>query len=434
MALNARTPATRFAPSNRRWPLCFRRLDFSGCKATRRKPSSRLSDSRRITSSATGIDALQPVAPRAVRGFTLLEVLIVTVLTSMLMVGVWSLFHTWGGLYERGDRRVRKAQLVRSLCDQFTDDVRSVAYVLPPPREGKRPTGKSSRQQSPGGNRALVGGSDWMVLDVLLPPNPFTMPDDQQERGNSDSNSDRFSAPELQRVMYTFKPEESREVDSLSSVVEEMAEMDDSVEVGEEAEATASEPLSGLLRMVIPVERYTDLVTTESATGVSRSVSGLSDAAWQLRKLLSSGSEQRATNPVLGTSTNSRAENSSPSPRGILGQDKVPEVVSCQFRYYDGSGWTGSWDSRARGELPRAVEMQFTLKDPRPEEEATVESDGETEPVTSAQSESTEDLLSTELDSESSGDLTGEENESGGSGRTSSHRCVVCLRMRGKDQ
>lgn len=378
---------------------------------------------------------------RAGRGFTLLEVLIVAVLTSMLMVGVWSMFHTWGRLYERGERRVRKAQLVRSLCDQFTDDVRSVAYVLPPPREGKRPSGNSGRQQSLGGNRALVGGSDWMVLDVLLPPNPFALPGNQQETGNLNSNGNGngngnpFSAPELQRVMYTFERAESEEGSSLSSVVEEMAEMDDSVEVGKGAEGAAGEPFSGLLRMAIPVEQYTKLTTTESARGVSRSVSGLSDAAWQLRKLVSTGSEQRATNPVLGTSRKSRAEDSSPSTSGILGQDKVPEVVSCRFRYYDGSGWTSSWDSRAQGELPRAVEMRFELEEQRADEEAAIDSDGETEPVTSTQSESTEDLLSSELDAESSADLTGDENEgSGGTGRTSSHRVVVCLKPRGNDQ
>ena len=73
---------------------------------------------------------------RTASGFTLLEVLIVGILTSLLMLGIWSLFRTWSRLYERGERRVHAAQLVRSLCDQFTDDVRSVAYVAPPRQRG----------------------------------------------------------------------------------------------------------------------------------------------------------------------------------------------------------------------------------------------------------------------------------------------------------
>jgi hypothetical protein len=40
---------------------------------------------------------------------------------------------------------------------------------------------------------------------------------------------------------------------------------------------------------------------------------------------------------------------------------EVPEVVSLQFRYFDGRGWADAWNSLERKSLPAAVEIQFQL-------------------------------------------------------------------------
>ena len=41
----------------------------------------------------------------------------------------------------------------------------------------------------------------------------------------------------------------------------------------------------------------------------------------------------------------------------------VPEVVSLQFRYFDGRGWTDAWNSLDRKSLPAAVEIELQLAD-----------------------------------------------------------------------
>ena len=93
----------------------------------------------------------------AANGYTLLELLIVGVLVSVLMAGVWSLFRNWSGLYERGEQRVQHMQLVRSLCDQFTDDVHAAAQVGPPAwiatRRGRIPCRRDRRLDRPDGQR-----------------------------------------------------------------------------------------------------------------------------------------------------------------------------------------------------------------------------------------------------------------------------------------
>jgi hypothetical protein len=43
----------------------------------------------------------------------------------------------------------------------------------------------------------------------------------------------------------------------------------------------------------------------------------------------------------------------------------VPEVVSVQFRYFDGAGWSSSWNSLQRNSLPVAVEVRIGLADPQ---------------------------------------------------------------------
>ena len=46
---------------------------------------------------------------------------------------------------------------------------------------------------------------------------------------------------------------------------------------------------------------------------------------------------------------------------GDEGTLRVPEVVDCRFRYFDGSQWSDSWDSIARQGLPVAVECTLEI-------------------------------------------------------------------------
>jgi hypothetical protein len=34
------------------------------------------------------------------------------------------------------------------------------------------------------------------------------------------------------------------------------------------------------------------------------------------------------------------------------------------FRYYDGEEWVDDWDSKAKGELPKAIEVVLLVEDP----------------------------------------------------------------------
>ena len=239
---------------------------------------------------------------------------------------------------------------------------------------------------SAGGNQALVGGSDWLVLEVLQPPNPFLLSSADEIATDAGAESDALYAPELQRVMYSFQPPLSDGLDSLSPGVAEMAELDDTESVDGEEEPV--EPFSGLLRMVVPVEQF-DEMTAGDAGGQSRGrSSGMRRArVWQLREMAVGVSESGLASSLPLPGTMGMPGEEADGIAGVVGQDEVPEVIWLEFRYFDGSAWTSSWDSRSSGRLPVAVEMRFELKQELPEEDA-VSSDGETELVDDGLSES----------------------------------------------
>jgi type II secretory pathway pseudopilin PulG len=370
--------------------------------------------------------------------YTLLELLIVAVLVSVMMVGVWSLFRTWGDMYERGGLRMAQAQLVRSLCDQFTDDVLAVAYVAPLPERRPGLSWASSQAEAargsrrPGGNLALAGGADWLALEVLQTVDPFREVGGDQSPAVSEDRSPGPRAPELRYILYSFLPEETGAGDSLSGFVTEMAEADDTEVLG--AGQESSEFDTGLLRIVVAHESL-DAPGNADASG-SVSSESLRTRLLQLRESLAepawdAGAIGGQFVSPTGSVGGGEARRSEP-----LEQDAVPEVIQCGFRYYDGTAWQSSWDSRAAGRLPVAVELQFQLKPI--ERSRPVRSRGEdTEwvgdsPASRSISIDNDMMLSFDSEGTMAGDR-GSSRVTSGSARVSSCRWVVYLEPTGED-
>ncbi len=288
-------------------------------------------------------------------GYTLLEMLIVFVLLSVLMVGVWSMLRNWSRLYERGQRLTRQAQLVRSLCDQLEDDLHAVSFRPPPDRPGGSGLRSRGRRTSSGAV-ALVGEKDWMVLDVLQSVNPYAEPpDDSSEEPADPETSGTASAPECQRVIYQFRGRS----DDLSSAIP-MADM----EPAEDAVA----PFYGLIRIAVARESIDQLLALGSSSGDgSGRRTAVKEAVQQICDMVLP-SEQSDV-PSIPTeedpvTSDDPAQMGRPSwLPGIVQQDEMPEIGWLEFRYFDGRTWQDSWDSRAQGRVPVAVEIRFEVID-----------------------------------------------------------------------
>ncbi len=320
---------------------------------------------------------------RARAAYTLLELLIVSVLLAVLMASVWLLLRNWSRLYARGEQRALQVQLVRSLCNRFTDDLQAVAQTTGSETRRDRPqtaplAPTAGRRAPSPGNRALVGGADWLALEVIQPVNPWALADaEPANEAGAYGAAERAArsapiAPEVRHVLYTFTPPEPEVSDSLSPVVDELAAEDDvELVVGEEADQAP--PSAGLLRLAIAHE--SSLVSSGRASGASSS--GSREEAFHVREQVvgSAGTDAgpddaralevglRAAPSEHGVESHHGAVADRDPEAGILERDEVPEVVEFELRYYDGSSWQSDWDSGVQGRLPVAIEMRFTLQE-----------------------------------------------------------------------
>jgi len=243
-------------------------------------------------------------------GFTLLEIIIAAALTVTLLAGLWSLFHVYTRLFEVGQEKTERAQLVRALLDQMTNDLHSAI------QDPLVPLGRRQAGQDLGAARrfGLIGVSGAMRFDVLQIPPSQIAPRLIDEREEESSRVAVANAPELRTVSYEF-------VDAETAL-----ESEDSSRFG-------------LIRRDLDFE--TPLAKNEAAS----------------RNQVDSAGE--------------RLDEDSPFSAGLTSEAMmvVPEIVLAEFRYFDGRGWSSQWNSLQRKGLPVAVEVVLRMlsHDKRPE-------------------------------------------------------------------
>ena len=272
------------------------------------------------------------------RGFTIMELLLASMLTAILMAGLWGLLSIYERLFMSGETRTEQAQLVRSVMDQLAADLtRAIA---------------DNAASSSGGTAAvrrfgLFGASRAFQVDVLQAP-PIEsiagfLGDDVDRPGRG-----RFAEkiPELRTVQWQFETAD-----------------------GEGRRGRRS--WSGLIR------RELDWETPGAKGGGTRAS----------RRIAGNSTKSRLSrqSPAVGSFQDGRLEPDSDD-ESIL---RVPEVVGVEFRYFDGRGWSDEWNSLTRKSLPMAVEVVLHVKraapavglsEPAPQEEETPAADSLTEP------------------------------------------------------
>ena len=255
---------------------------------------------------------------RRAAAFTLLEMIVATALCAVLLAGLWTLYSTYANLFDRGQARVERSQLCRALMQQIADDLQS-AIQDPIPGMPERAWGDAQRRRF-----GLAGTSNELRMDVLqiTPRQGSRIPVGAAVGQSTDQPSARV--PELRTIYYTF----SSAADSLDS-------------------ETVAAP-AGLLRRELDFE-------TPASDGDALSAD--SDAA--------SSAELDAEFGTFNEQPSQGAQDASTSSAVDDRWTWVPEVVSIQFRYFDGAGWSSSWNSLQRNSLPVAVEVRIGLADPK---------------------------------------------------------------------
>ncbi len=263
------------------------------------------------------------------RGFTLLEVLISSLLMTLVLATLWEVFHVYSRLFETGGIQARQARLVSALQRLFTDDLESAIEDSPRPNEAS--AGSSVRRFG------LQGSAHTLRVDVLQ-----MLPDDQLPAGQDSSSLGQASAsrpqvPELRTVVYRF-------VGRRHSLGESLRE--DATPSGNESSPEGSLPRPGLTRWEIDFE-----TPLEKTSGRPQPVKEPTDEA---------NPEPSSPDTAGGASFEDMAAGAT-TPEATTW---LPEVRRATFRYFDGRGWSDSWNSLQRGSLPVAVEVKLRLRDP----------------------------------------------------------------------
>jgi type II secretory pathway pseudopilin PulG len=281
--------------------------------------------------------------------FTLIEVLITTVLTATLMWGIWGVMGTYLDLFNRGEEVAELSQLVRGLTQQLQSDLESVSPTQSKKAEsapkgshsrnssatesvfsGSATTSKTSSETSSGTDSnqkkssfqefnsanssssvqfGMVGSSRNLRLDVIQLVPFEDVPDEEIESTGSEENKYRPKVPELRTVLYTF-------------------------EKGREWSPEDNEPPPGFIRREMSWEEYL-ILKSYSSEATDEEDAGFQGEDLQYDK-------------------------------NWPGNDKtviwVPEIFNMKFRYFNGEIWLGQWNSYATHSLPVAVEVVFTME------------------------------------------------------------------------
>ena len=251
----------------------------------------------------------------APRGFTLLEVLIASVLIAVLMAAVWHVLDLYSDMFERGERRTEESQLVRTLAQQFSDDlagaIQDPVFIDP---DSPGPTGAR--------RFGLYGSSRELRIDVLQIPAFETAPAVTAKEIEDAAAPRKLQAPELRTVYYRFQ--------------------------GSVVDGTGEDERIGLTRRELDFETPEELDETAAAIGPAIAAASPLAASPPAASPPAAQGRPATFDQLLEASL-------------VSSVTWAPEVTALQFRYFDGSAWQGSWDSLAKRGLPVAVEVTMGI-------------------------------------------------------------------------
>lgn len=369
----------------------FRRADEKLRRESRQ--DFRLADAPKLltsfatTFSATRVRTFQPshknFERRTHSGYTLMEMLIASVLIASLMSAAWNLLSLYADFLSAGRESAATQQLARSLFDIVSDDLQQISLkgddISPMPTVvpvfeslgfdeeladqtlefedeateiAPTPSSidlflQSQAEPTVPGSLELIGKSSSLLLTRLRSPATghsansrlLGSLDEFSTAGLEDSSlaGSNPSVPDVATVVYQF--EASRISDGTAR----------SLPGGLHRVEMESQQWFAAMQSAVDTDggedSELDRSTLEALLYGSSADASLTDSA-SASETFPEGSEPGEYSPVQ-----------TPQPQ----HEHIPEVVSCRFAYFDGSGWASNWDSRSSRTLPRAIRIEFSL-------------------------------------------------------------------------
>ena len=330
-------------------------------------------------------------------GYTLVEMLIASVLVAALMSVVWGMMSMYNSYLTAGQAQATEQQLTRSLLQMLERDLQSVSApdtnptVVPSLEMTNESSALSAEPPAP-----LVDpfAADPLSSDTdpaLNEPSVFA----GRASGNSLAIPSQVSLVGNSSSMKLSIEQPTKEIPPVLGATP--GPSDTSVPVGDPAfpaSTPAPEPVAASedsisVEGVAPkVSEYQTIIWQFQAPGMiggnqslqaglyriqTESLS-LQSALNQQDSLLedsaaeSDASVDRTTlETLLFPPANAQAESSGATPtaetpvQNVPKFDLIPEVVSCRFEYFSGSSWASTWNSEQQQSLPLAIRVRMQL-------------------------------------------------------------------------
>ena len=306
-------------------------------------------------------------------GYTLIELLIASVLVATLMSAVWGLMSMYNTWLTAGQTETASQQMSRSLFELIRNDIMSVAAADPVVANHRGSAGRSdgsvselstdvelSSEERPADSASsdeqrgtsgitvpqtlLRGTATWMQVIVIKPPespDDLNDTDTSAESGGSDRTespvtdltwSDERIAPdvaEFQTITYQFESPVGR-----PSSMESLP--------------------SGLHRFQSEALRFQTIM--DSLSEQDSEPQNSADQRVQRTSL------ELLSHPNTGRQGQSTANEVTALNSGShFLHETIREVDRCRFQYFDGQRWLFAWDSQLRNSLPAAIRIQIAL-------------------------------------------------------------------------
>jgi prepilin-type N-terminal cleavage/methylation domain-containing protein len=287
------------------------------------------------------------VSTAARSAYTLLELMIAVGLSAILMAALYKAMDIYLALQLDSHEEISRQQVARAVLRQMTRDIQSVVFtkqeVLPEEEEvtdilGIGITRSGTSGLSGDGTSGLGGGGT---------------ADSGSDMSELDGNSYGTSTIDPETVSTTYT---SGLVGTSTDLQLFISRPDRNLAYVSSQELTSPDQRTGDLLLV----RY--LLASKLGSGLGsmiadREAAGNTDGPLGLA---------RVEGDLYGLST--AVQSSEDTPQLSAARLVAREVSSLTFRYYDGGQWLEEWDSTARNELPKAIEIVITLRDEQPTE------------------------------------------------------------------
>ncbi|WP_010582268.1 hypothetical protein [Schlesneria paludicola] len=301
--------------------------------------------------------------PRPSSGFTLLEVLLTSLLASVVLIALWSLSDIYMRLFVSGRNKIEETQLARSLTSQFARDVSQVVQRPEERRLNPSFTEFAPPFASPPGSRnaqpmraALSGAAAGRQDPGLPPPSAGSLQGEFIETNSGlgetprqiDESIPRFglfgTSDALRLIVLQIDPRTTRAPTELADVLPDPGRL--------------RTPFASELRTI----EYSLGTSRESTDLDQRHPPGLIRREWAWEHWIGlRAASQLSVGAAEASAMLPKGESGWTAEDTVAFEDQeylhVSQVQSLEFKYFDGEDWDVEWNSWERGKLPVLVEV-----------------------------------------------------------------------------